>query len=132
MAPAMQVASTALIALSQFDLVRNFVTETDAADGQHHLRRQFLMTLQAAAVDRITHSLLDLALRGDADLLQKSAQAAFEDVLVHCSFPTLTNHFGCLAWIRGSTAVIRPASPRSKPAHPSHSPWSRAASRCAS
>src|ERR1700761_1426798 len=84
MAPAMQVASTALIVLPQLDLVADLMREADAADGQHDFRRQLLVAFEAAGRERIAHRLLDLALRGDADLLQEPAQTAVEDVLVHC------------------------------------------------
>src|SRR4249920_3441608 len=57
--------------------------EADAADGQNHLCRQLLITLELAGRDGVAHGLFDLALRGDADLLEESAQAGVEDVFVH-------------------------------------------------
>src|SRR4051794_29010612 len=89
----MQVASTAFIALPQLDLVADLVGQADAADGQHDFRRQLLVTLQAAARERVAHRLLDLALRGDADLFQKPPQTAVEDVLVHCNLSYLVGLF---------------------------------------
>src|ERR1700761_1793348 len=116
MAPAMQVASTALIVLPQLDLVADLMREADAADGQHDFRRQLLVAFQVAGGERITHRLLDLALRGDADLLQESAQTAVEDVLVHCSLPGLLGLFSmysprsrCFLSAR-TTALLRWAS----------------------
>src|SRR5262249_33455162 len=55
--------------LTQLDLVGDFVLEADAAKRQYHLRRQLLAAFQAAARDRLTHRLFNLALRGDSDLL---------------------------------------------------------------
>src|SRR3954453_8500403 len=69
--------------LTQLDLVRDLVREADAADGQNHLRRQLLIALELAGLNRFADSFLDFALRGDADLLQESAQAGIEDVFVH-------------------------------------------------
>src|SRR5437879_2543372 len=57
--------------------------EADAAEGEDHLGRQFFVALEAAARDRVAHRLLDFALRGDADLLEKSTQAGIENVFVH-------------------------------------------------
>src|SRR6185312_13634605 len=73
--------------LAQLDLVGDLVRKRDAADGQHHLRRQFLVALQRAGLDGVAHGLFDLALRGDADLLQEFPQAGVEDILVHASLP---------------------------------------------
>ena len=63
--------------------------KADAADGQHHLGRQLFIALEAAGVDGVAHRLFDFALRGDADLLEKSAQAGVEDVFVHDDLPVL-------------------------------------------
>src|ERR1700758_3646213 len=97
-------------------LVADLMRETDAADGQHHFCRQLLMALQAAGRERVAHRLLDLALRGDADLLQESAQTGVEDVLVHCSLPGLVGLFSmysprsrCFLSAR-TTAALRWAS----------------------
>src|SRR6202022_233352 len=42
-----------------------------------------LVALEAAGFHRVAHRLLDFALRGDADLLEKLAQAGVENVFVH-------------------------------------------------
>src|SRR5258707_15793330 len=69
--------------LPQFDLVLDLMREVDAADGEDDFGRQFFVALEAAGFHRVAHRLLDLALRGDADFLQKFAQAGVEDVFVH-------------------------------------------------
>jgi hypothetical protein len=40
------------------------------------------VSLEVAGRERVAHRLLDLALRGDADLLEEFTQAGVEDVLV--------------------------------------------------
>src|ERR1700682_2883828 len=72
---------------AEFDLARDLVTETDATEGQYYFGRQFLMSLEAPARDRVADRLFDFALRGDADLLEEAAQAGVENVLVHDSLP---------------------------------------------
>jgi hypothetical protein len=57
--------------------------EVDAADGENDFGRQFFVALEAAGFERVAHYLFDLALRGDADLLQEFAQAGVEDVFIH-------------------------------------------------
>jgi hypothetical protein len=74
--------------LTQFDLVVDLMREADGADGQDHLGRQLLVTLEAAGRERIAHGLLDLALRADADLLQKFSQARVEQVFIHDGLQT--------------------------------------------
>src|SRR3954454_13848445 len=69
--------------LPQFDLVGDLMGEADAADGENHPGRQFLVALEAAGFQRVAHRLLDFALRGDADLLEEFAQAGVENVFVH-------------------------------------------------
>ena len=59
------------------------LSEADAIKRQHDLRRQPFVSLDAAARNRLAHRLLDLALRGDADLLQEFSQARIEHVFVH-------------------------------------------------
>src|SRR5581483_2598807 len=110
------ISGEASAQLPQLDLVRDLMAQADAADGQHHLRRQLLMAFQAAGRERLAHRLLDLALRGDADLLQETAQTAVEDVLVHCSLPGLVGLFSmysprsrCFLSAR-TTALLRWAS----------------------
>src|SRR3954463_10518906 len=61
--------------LTQLDLVADLVRKADTADGQHHLRRQLLIALELAGRDGVAHGLFDFALRGDAYLLEESAQA---------------------------------------------------------
>src|ERR1700738_5057074 len=75
--------------LTEFDLVGARGGEVDAAEGENHFGRQLLVALEAAARDRVAHRLLDLALRGDADLLQKSTQAGVENDFVHDALPRL-------------------------------------------
>src|SRR5690348_12176969 len=65
------------------DLVADLMHEADAAHGQHHLGRQLLVSPQTAVGECVAHRLLDLALRGDTNLLEKLAQACVEDVFVH-------------------------------------------------
>jgi hypothetical protein len=55
----------------------------NAADGQHHSGRQLLIALQLSG---LADGFLDLALRGDADLLEKFAQAGVENIFVHDGF----------------------------------------------
>src|SRR4029077_12452407 len=62
-----------------FDLHR----QADAADGEDHFGRQSLIAFELAAADGGPHRLLDLALRGDADLLEKFAHADVQYILVH-------------------------------------------------
>ena len=69
--------------LAQFDLVGDLMREIDAADGEHHFGREFFVAFEAAGFDGLAHRFLDLSLRGDADLLEKPAQAGVEDVFVH-------------------------------------------------
>src|SRR4030088_606371 len=69
--------------LTEFDLVGDLVRKIDAADGENHFGRQFFVALETAGSDGVAHRLFDLALRGDADLLEKSAQAGVENVFVH-------------------------------------------------
>src|SRR5438132_2371719 len=73
--------------LAQIDLARDFMAQADAADGEHHFRRQFFVALEAAARDRIAHRFLDLALRSDADLLEEATQAAVEAIFIHDGAP---------------------------------------------
>src|SRR4051812_30570009 len=88
--PALRIASRrrAAIAqqLAQFDLSCNLMREIHSADRQHNLRRQLFMALEAAGGQRVAHRFFDFALRGDADFLEESTQAAVEGVFVHmCS-----------------------------------------------
>src|SRR6266498_3157188 len=57
--------------------------EADAAKREYHPGRQFLVALEASGGDRVADRFFDFALRGDADLLEKSAQAGVETILVH-------------------------------------------------
>src|ERR1700744_4520087 len=78
------IAASRRTGFPHLDLVRDLGAQADAADGEHDLRRQLLVALETASRERVAHRLLDLALRGDADLLQEPEQTAGEDVLVHC------------------------------------------------
>src|ERR1700704_107985 len=69
--------------LTEFDLVGDLVRKIDAADGENHFGRQFFVALETAGSDGVAHRLFNLALRGDADLLEKSAQAGVENIFVH-------------------------------------------------
>src|SRR5260370_33087914 len=69
--------------LTQFDLVDDLMRKADAAEGENHLGRQLFVALETAGRNRVAHRFLDLALRGDADLLEKSAQAGVENIFVH-------------------------------------------------
>src|SRR5271167_2075583 len=89
--------------LAQFDLFADLVRQADAAEGENHLGRQFLVTLETAAGKAITHRLFDFALRGDADFFQKSAQAGVEDVFIHENL-----------LIYGRTGLFSMYSPRSR------------------
>jgi hypothetical protein len=77
------------------DLVGDLMGEVDAAEGENHLGRQLLIALEAAARDRVADRLFDLALRGDADLLEKSAQTGVENVFVH---EKLLDVYGWSGW----------------------------------
>src|SRR6202166_1791203 len=79
--------------------------QADAAEGQNHFGRQLLVALEAAVGHRVAHRLLDLTLRGDADFLEKSAQAGVEDVFVHEGPLEVTGGPDGLACIRRDRAV---------------------------
>jgi hypothetical protein len=91
-------------ALAQLDLVIDLVGQANAVDGQNDLRGQLLVTFQLAACKRIAHRLLDLALRGDADPLEKFAQARIEHVLIHVAPPDVYGWSGWFACIRQGRA----------------------------
>src|SRR5689334_16128109 len=65
--------------------------QADASDGEHHLGRQLFITLELAGGDRVAHRLFDLALRGDADLLEEATQAAVKTVFVHDDLRSLAH-----------------------------------------
>src|SRR6266404_4890327 len=67
--------------------------EVHPADRQHHFRRQLFVALEAAVGERGAHRYFDLALRGDADFLEKSAQAGVEGVFVHDGLLVFVNSF---------------------------------------
>src|ERR1700746_1489293 len=70
-------------ALAQLDLVGDLMRQADAAERENHFGRQLFVALETAGFHRVAHRLFDLALRGDADLLEKFAQAGVENVFVH-------------------------------------------------
>src|SRR5712691_12273676 len=78
-----KVPSIAAISLFQLEIALHFVIEADAAHRKYDFRRQFFVALELAALHRVADRLFDLALRGDADGLQKLAQTDVELVLVH-------------------------------------------------
>src|SRR5580704_12235387 len=67
----------------ELDVALDLDRKADAVERQDHFHRQSLVALELAAGDGFAHRLLDLALRGDADLLKKLAHAHVEYVLVH-------------------------------------------------
>src|SRR5262245_48641901 len=69
----------------QFDGPRDLVGQFDPANHDHRLGRQFFIALETALGDRLPHRLLDLALPGDAECLEKLADTRIEAVLVHRS-----------------------------------------------
>ena len=79
--------------------------EPDGIDRQRHFRSQLLIALEAAGFDGVAYGLLDLALGGDANALEESAQAFVEDVLVHDGPPWLMASPDCSACLRRDCAA---------------------------
>src|SRR5579875_3745912 len=71
-------------ALFQLDHAVDGMVEAGFTDGQVHARLERFVALELAACHGSTNRLLDLALRRDADDLQKLAQGGIENVFVHC------------------------------------------------
>src|ERR1700674_4198446 len=71
----------------QFDVAIDLEFEVDPAERHDSLRRQSFAALQPALRNGIAHSVLDLALRGDAELLEELAYAGIENLLVHDRSP---------------------------------------------
>src|SRR5262249_36927876 len=69
----------------QRDRLLDRVRQPDRADGDGRLGGQLFVALEAAVRERLPHRLLDLALGGDAESLEKFADADVEGVLVHGS-----------------------------------------------
>src|SRR5665647_2716284 len=69
--------------LLQLDDAVDLMAQADLADGEHHLRRQHLVALDAAFGDRGADGLLYFLLRGDAHHLQEFAQRHVEGFFVH-------------------------------------------------
>ena len=59
------------------------VRQSDVADGEHHMRLEARLALELALGGRLADRLLDLALRGDADDLEKLAQRGIQGLFVH-------------------------------------------------
>src|ERR1700733_3072625 len=57
--------------------------KSGAFDRQRHFGRQCFVSFQPAAGDRFSYRLLDLALRGNADLFEKFAHTDVEYIFVH-------------------------------------------------
>jgi hypothetical protein len=79
------LSTNALKASFSFELDRalDLDREAYAFDGQYRFGRQCLVSFQSAAADGRPHRLLDIALRGDADFLEKLAHADVESILIH-------------------------------------------------
>src|SRR5664280_1495131 len=69
--------------LLQLDGAVDLMAQPDLADGEHHLRRQRLVALDAAFCNRGADGLLDFLLRGDADHFQEFSQRHVEGFFVH-------------------------------------------------
>src|SRR5262249_4498777 len=89
---ALRLAARALQS-AELDLAGHLVRQTRAAERHHRLGGQFFMAIKLAFGDRLAHRLLDLALRAHAQRLEEFANAAVENVLLHCPAP-LTAYYG--------------------------------------
>jgi hypothetical protein len=67
----------------EFKRLGDLMPESERADGDGRLRRQHLVAFDPALGYCLADGFLDLALGGDADLLQKLPDAGVEDILVH-------------------------------------------------
>src|SRR5712671_1344293 len=67
----------------ELDIALDLPHQADAGDGHRRFRRQLLVALEAAVGQGLAHRLLDLALSGHAQGLEKLADAGVEDVFVH-------------------------------------------------
>src|SRR5262249_31942317 len=77
-------------ALSDNDFACYLVRELERADGQRRHRRELLGTIEAAVGERLPYCLFDLALSGDAELLEKLPDACVQHVLIHGPPPSLS------------------------------------------
>src|SRR6516165_7015176 len=72
--------------LFQLDCAVDLDRKPDRADRQHYLCRQRLVPFELAVGKRGADGLLDFALRGNADLLEKFAYAHIECFFIHDRF----------------------------------------------
>src|ERR671912_1749520 len=83
----MEKKRTRLASLFEFDRAVDLEGEIKLRDFESHPRRQSLMALQPAVGNGCAHRLLDLALGGDAHLLEKLAHTGIDRVFVHPRLP---------------------------------------------
>jgi hypothetical protein len=69
--------------LTELDFTVDLKREANPSEREHHLGWQGFIALQTTVRYRLTHGLLDLALRGDTDLFKKLSDARVERVLIH-------------------------------------------------
>src|SRR5262245_26772307 len=69
--------------LLQRDPAVDLMGEIELLDGQDHMGLELGLALEFSVRQRLPHRLLDLALRGDPDLLEEFAQLHVEHVFVH-------------------------------------------------
>src|SRR5262245_25340353 len=99
------VVAVILAASAEPDLAIDAMAETDGIDGQDHAGGEDGMGIEASAVERTAHALLDLALGGHAHRLEELAQLDVEGLFVHRSLQSagsVRRHQ--LAAVRGQSA----------------------------